>query len=65
MKMGSIDPSGRLPQTGRLGAGRGRRTGFTGTGNGEFKRLALITTLIKEHTSMWKLGRGNAQRNGL
>ena len=41
MKMGSIDPSSRLPQIGRLGAGKGRRTGFTGTGNGEFKRLRL------------------------
>ncbi|CAN7212521.1 RHS domain-containing protein [Acidovorax sp. LjRoot129] len=41
-KMGSIDPSTRAPQTGRLGAGKGRRTGFTGMGkDGEFKRMRL------------------------
>ncbi|GKS83114.1 hypothetical protein AVMA1855_03200 [Acidovorax sp. SUPP1855] len=41
MKMGTIDPSSRAPQTGRLGAGKGRKTGFTGLGDGEFKRFRL------------------------
>ncbi len=62
MKMGSIDPSSRLPQIGRLGAGKGRRTGFTGTGNGEFKRLRLDYDPDKGPHINVEVGKGECAR---